>query len=525
MTALQPLPTAISSFSKLRKNGFVYIDKTDQIYDLVKHPGAYFLARPRRFGKSLLLSTFEEIFKGNEELFSGLAIETRGYQWQSFPVIRIDFNLIPVRSADELDAALKKTVNKIAEAHGLHLDDGPSHALFRDLILTLGDGTSNVVVLIDEYDKPIIDNLTQISEAKKIRDTLKTFYTMLKATDEHIRFAFLTGVSRFTKAGIFSDINHLNDLTLEKSAATLCGITDQELAGQLHQYFISFGEQNSLSTQQATQQFKRWYNGFSFSSQGTSVYNPFSAMHALANKRFGNYWFMTGTPTFLLRLLKESNYAINSLDNLQVNEIAFASYDLENLPVVPLLFQTGYLTIKDYDSASQIYTLDYPNYEVEHAFLAHLLDHFANNDQGLSLTHLEKLKSSLRLNDLPTFFENLQILLANIEYDLQLNYEKYYQSVFYLLFKLIGLHIEGEVRTNNGRIDAVVKVEDRIYIFEFKINAPAQTALEQIKDKKYAQKYMGDRKQIICVGVSFSTLERQVAEWKSLPLDLQDDTA
>jgi len=492
---------------------YLYVDKTRDIYELVRYPkGVYFLSRPRRFGKTLLISTLQEIFEGHRELFEGLWIYDSDYGWEEHPVIRIDFSLLKIATAEELKRGLKRRLSHIAQLHRVELTEGEYYEQFFDLIHQLAT-TNKVVVLIDEYDRPLIDNIEDVEEARRIREVLRGFYTILKGTDEYLRFVFLTGVSKFGKVGVFSGLNNLDDITMSPLFSTILGITEEELSGYFDGYLEDFVERKGLSKEELLRQMRYWYDGFCFAADCQSVYNPFSLLKLFKHRHFSNYWFETGTPTFLIKLIKSQNYSVKDIEDLRVRELSFSSYEIENLAVLPLLFQTGYLTIKGYNPKSMLYKLYYPNREVEDAFLKYLMDEFSEMEKGRPDAYLWSLAEALDERDFDTFFEVLQVLLADIPYDIQIRREKYYQTIFYLIFKLVGLQIGAEVRTNRGRIDAVVETGEEVFIFEFKLDGSAEGALAQIKERGYAEKY-GRRDDVYLIGVNFGTKERAVIDWQ-----------
>lgn len=512
----KPLPTDTSTFRDIIQGGYLYVDKTEYIYKFVaRAKGAYFLSRPRRFGKSLLISTLDELFRGNRELFQGLWIDQSDYKWDSYPVIRLDFNQEPTQDAESLQDSINAYLDEIAESYNIELADGPYYRRFRRLIQTLAKNKP-VVILIDEYDKPLIENLENLDDpeklknAQEIRDTLKGFYGVIKAMDRHIRLAFITGIS---KVGVFSDLNNLTDLTLTPSFATALGLTETELRENLSDYISIFAEKKGVDIDTLLDEIRHWYDGFCFAHDGENVYNPFSTMLLFFHQRFSNYWFESGTPTFLINLLRDNQYDIEELGTFELEDIAFSTYELERLAIVPLLFQTGYLTIKGYNEQTRLFKLYYPNFEVENAFLIYLLDAFSNIQQGLTTSYLGRLITALEQHDLDEFFKVLKVLFANIDYDLQLNHEKYYQTIFYLTFTLVGLRTAAEVKTNDGRIDAVIELSDRIYLFEFKLDKNATEAMNQIQSHRYYEKYQLRGKPITCVGANFSTSTRTVGEW------------
>ncbi len=511
----KPIQASSYNFRDIVESGFLYVDKTHLLYELVRYgKGVYFLARPRRFGKSLLLSTLEEIFLGNKELFKGLWIYGSDYRWQAHPVIHLDFSRYQVNSVDELKLRTQHYLQQIAQQNGLTLDEGPFDIQLVDLVIKLSR-QRQVVILIDEYDKPILDNIHNLEEAKAIRNTLKAFYTTIKSLDAYIRFIFITGISKFSRVGIFSGMNHLNDITMSPQFATVLGITEGELQEYFLEHIAEVSQQKGVSENALLDELRQWYNGFCFVENCPNVYNPFSTLQFFYNQRFSNYWFETGTPTFLIKLIKEREYNVEPLDHLEVPELTFSTYEIESLSLIPLLFQTGYLTIKDFrrDQFGEIYTLSYPNYEVKNAFLTYLLSAYNEMEVALSESHLRRLLYALDAHDLPRFFEILAVFFASIEYDLHLDYEKYYQTIFYLIFLLIGVRIAAEVKTNQGRIDAVVELRNHIFLFEFKLNGGAQTALQQIKSHEYAQKYAHKGKPITLIGATFDTGKRQISEW------------
>jgi len=380
--SLQP---STAAFKKLIEGGHLYVDKTAYIYNLIQESSdVYFLSRPRRFGKSLLVSTLDEVFRGNKELFEGLWLYESDYQWHAYPVIRFDFSLEQVKTAEELEEAICEYVSEIAFDYDITIKDGPHHRMFRHLIRQLSRTNTNgqVVILIDEYDKPLIDNLDNLEQAQQIREVMKAFYGILKAMDPQIRFLLITGVSKFTRVSIFSELNHLTELTMDTAFGSALGLTETEIRENFADHLALVAQKENITAEEMLAKMRHWYDGFCFAPGAENVYNPFSVLHFFYHQRFSNYWFKTGTPTFLVKLIHQRQYDVEILDGLVLKETAFDTYDIRNLALVPLLFQTGYLTIKGYDEESMEYTLNYPNYEVEDAFLTHLLDKFGDIEQG-----------------------------------------------------------------------------------------------------------------------------------------------
>ena len=518
---MKNLPIGIQTFSDIIQNDYLYVDKTEKIFDLVKNPkGVYFLSRPRRFGKSLLISILNEIFEGGKKLFKGLWIYESGYSWEKHPVVRIDFSKKKAENRDDLKGFILYQLKNIADKYGVLLTRDQYDEAFDELLTKLSQ-INKVVILIDEYDKPIIDNIENKKLAVELREVLKGFYTIIKACDEHIRFVLLTGVSKFSKAGVFSGLNNLKDISMDTKHSSLLGITRQEMEHSFKEHINRFAETENISNAELIEKIAYWYDGFCFSGTCEKVFNPFSMLLLFDNVRFSNYWFESATPSFLIKLMKEKSFDIKKMKDLEVREENLSTYEIEDLSIVPLLFQTGYLTIKGYDNDFMTYKLGYPNFEVENSFQYALLRSYSYTETD---GYLVGLIRALRNDDFDAFFETLNIFFADIPYDLQINKEKYYQTIFYLIFSLIGLKVEAEVKTNKGRIDAVI-IDKNIYIFEFKFNGDKNKALSEIKEKKYFEKYQGMRvsdqraedggrgadKEIYLFGVEF--IDRNVGEW------------
>jgi len=507
---MKKLPIGIQTFEKLINDDCLYIDKTKLIYQLITSGSVYFLSRPRRFGKSLLLSTLEAIFKGKKELFKGLWIYDQPFQWKEHPVIRIDFSKIQFESVPELKTEIIQLLDGNAREYGIDLQEEKYHARFAELIRKLAQ-ISKVVLLVDEYDKPILDHITDVKTAKEIQETLKGFYTVIKASDEYLKFILLTGVSKFSKVGVFSGLNNLEDITSSMDYAAILGYTQQELDFYFVDYIDALMNTTKQNSENISQLIKQWYNGYRFTIAEIYVYNPFSTLLLFKHRQFKNYWFESGTPTFLIDLITENNFEVPTIDNIAVGENAFSSYEIGHLFPIPLLYQTGYLTIKDF--VGRLYTLGFPNLEVEDSFLQYLSEAYSKVPKELTENYLDKLIRALNSADMANFFENLKVFFANIPYTLNISLEKHYQTIFYIIFTLLGLRIQAEVVTNKGRIDVVIELADTIYLFEFKLNGTKEQALEQIKSNDYAQKYQGTTKQIILVGVEFDKVTRNVGEW------------
>jgi len=504
---MKPLPIGIQTFRDLIEGNYLYIDKTRRIYELIKNTkGAYFLSRPRRFGKSLTLSTLEEIFKGNKELFQGLWIYNSEYKWKKHPVIRFDFSKQKANDPEGLIRFIHSELELIGKKYNVSLTAKDYYTQFQELIIALSK-EEKVVILIDEYDKPIIDHLEDTKLALEMREVMKGFFTVLKDNDEYTRFLLLTGVSKFSKAGVFSNLNQLIDITLDDAYSDIIGITEEELTQYFPEYISELAKKENKTDEETLDTIRAWYNGYRFSPEGVSVYNPFSTLLLFEKRRFEHHWFETGTPEFLVKLIIKNNYDIMEIP-FKTEAINFSSYEVDDLSLTPLLLQTGYLTIKDYNAEDRVYTLNYPNFEVKKAFLNYFIHKFRKKDLSGSL--LIKLTDAFYAEDLERSFQILREIFTGIEYDLHIPQEKYYQTLFYLTFTLLGFKIQTEVKTNLGRVDAVVESKS-IYIFEFKFNGTKEEALAQIKTKKYYEKYLNKGKDIYLIGVEFK--DRNVGEY------------
>lgn len=506
---LKKLPIGIQTFSKIRENEYLYVDKTEQVLSLVENGSYYFLARPRRFGKSLLLSTLQALFEGRKELFAGLFVYDR-WDWKvRYPVIKISFGGV-ARNREEM----KQDVDNILKDNQERLEiDCPDTSdiggcfkyIIKEAVKKYG---RKVVILVDEYDKLIVDNLDQPEVAKEGREILKDLYTTIKDSDEFIKFAFLTGVSKFSKVSIFSGLNNLEDISLVPHYGSICGYTENDLET------VFAGHLENADMERA----REWYNGYNF--LGEPVYNPFDILLFVRNDlKFDNYWFATGTPTFLMKLIQKHNYFIPQLDNLKVSKNQLDSYDIDNLELEPILFQTGYLTIKRVEQTDfgSEYILGTPNKEVAISFNDVLIRYLTSEYNPLALK--KSLLAALKTCDLDTFGELLKSLFAAIPYNNYVNntissYEGYYASVVYAYIASLGINIIAEDVTNKGRIDLTVKLNQYIYIIEFKVGGEGR-ALEQIKAKGYAEKYLGEG-EIYLIGIDFDDQERTISafEWE-----------
>ncbi|MBN2695161.1 ATP-binding protein [bacterium] len=508
------LSTSIYTFKTIIENNCMYIDKTKEIYKLVsKINGQFFLSRPRRFGKSLTLSTLESFFLGEKELFKGLYIYEQNLEWKKYPIIRLSLNEVSSRTFKELEEKLEYEIDRIARKNSIKFYTNGVSSKFKELIEEFYELQGSVVILIDEYDKPILDNILEKEEVAKIRTFLKQFYEIIKACERYLRFTFITGVSKFTQVSIFSDLNNLTDITLDSDFATICGFTKEETEFYFAEWIDENHKKLNLTKEQYLDKLKETYDGIRFTEKEISVFNPVSFTKAMDKSDFKHYWFETGTPTFLLKLLQENDYPVVDFENLLLNSSSFSSYDIENLKVEALLFQTGYLTIKNYNDDSMLYTLSYPNKEVKQSFVLYLADYFTFLGREKYPSLVEQLREAFLKDDMNQVFKVLKVFYAKIDNSIKIKQEKYYQTVFYIIFTLLGYRIKAEVNTNDGRMDAIVKTDKTIYILEFKLNETAQDAIEQIKTKEYYNGYLLDNKTIILIGVQFDSETGMIKEW------------
>lgn len=514
---MKPITTSVYTFSDLIEGNYLYIDKTSNLLPfLLESKGQYFLARPRRFGKSLLISTLECIFRGRRDLFKGLAIEASDYNWKTYPVIRLDMGSTQAESPETLSYKIKLLVQEVAEQYSISLPQYSELAdpsvLFKRLISDLAQTSSHgkVVVLIDEYDKPLLNHIGK-PDAIKFRDILKNFYSVVKTTEGLQRFAFITGVSKFSRVSIFSDLNNLTDLTMDARAATLLGYTQDELIHYFSDRLPALSQAIQKTESETLEQLKLWYDGFRFDENAPTVFNPVSIGKCFASNRFENFWFETATPTFLLDLLKKNPIDIGKLT---VSKEAFSVYEVENPSVLPLLVQTGYLTIQSsyQDGDERIYNLDFPNQEIRISFSKSIATSFSSADTPRDAL-LTAIVTALRAGDCAEVLENLSAFFANIPYDITLKNEKYYQTLFYAILMVLGARVRTEVTTNRGRIDATVETANYIYVFEFKLHDTAESAMAQIHERKYYEKFTTSGKTIFLVGVAFDATTRNIGPY------------
>jgi hypothetical protein len=520
MNTIRKLPIGIQDFEYLRTNNFLYVDKTQFAYQLAQYGKPYFLGRPRRFGKSLFLSTLKAYFEGKKELFEGLKITELEKDWIKYPVFYLDFNRESYVDLESFHAVLDKNLRQLEKVWGKDKSDTTPAIRFSGLIQRACEKSGKqVVVLIDEYDKPLISTIDKPELNEKMRDILKGFYGVLKAEDAYLRFVFLTGVTKFSKVSVFSDLNQLVDISLEERYSGICGITQTEMEENFVPEMTALAETTQKTYEETLFELQKLYNGYHFSENLIGVYNPFSLLNTFSAQKYRYYWFATGTPTFLAKALRNQNYDIRELENdVYIAADSIMDYRVDNQNLVPLLYQTGYLTIKSYEPILDTYILGFPNEEVKYGFLNELLPAFVLTPIATGKFSIVDFLRQLMNNDIEGFMTSLKAFFSEIPYDAieQKNRnEQYYQHVFYLLFTLMGQFVQTEVKNNKGRADAVVKTADTVYVFEFKMddNATAEDALKQINSRDYAIPYIADDRKIVKIGVEFSQIEKGVKRW------------
>ncbi|MFQ5627362.1 MAG: AAA family ATPase [bacterium] len=520
------LALSIQDFEQMRTGNFVYIDKTHFIYQMVRVPQAYyFLARPRRFGKTLLVSTLKALFEGRKELFKGLWIEKSDWHWKAHPVVTFDFSEIDLTNAEVLQKSLLFTLDQIAAEHGVKLTAGDLLAKkFVELVVELHKKyREKVIILIDEYDKPIITHLGKGDEALEIarqnRDLMKSFFGVLKGANmaARVRMLFITGISKFSKVSIFSDLNNLQDLSMHASYANVLGYSQDELEKHFGNWISELAETQQTTKDNILLALREWYNGYRFTEEDLLMYNPYSIVNVFSEKKFKNYWFESATPSFLVNLVNEKKLPIPEIEHLEVQDSVFSTYELDNLRPEALLFQTGYVTIHDYDGT--LYRLGYPNQEVKTSFLSYLYNSIVEITDSTQKAQFRRLHEYLDREDLDQFIQTTNAILSAIPFThIQGQDEHFYHTVFYLMLSGSGVLVHTEVLTSKGRMDIAVEFNDKVYVVELKCNQSAAEAIKQIRDKGYHEKYRQSDRRVILLGINFDTQQRAITDWQQEPV-------
>ena len=531
MQEIRKMPIGVQDFEKLILGGYVYVDKTKFVYQLAQG-NCYFLSRPRRFGKSLLLSTLKQYFLGNKDVFKGLAIEKLENEnptsfdkvaWAKHPVIYIDLNSEKYDSLDSLKKALNRSLEPLENEYNLKPGNETLSGRFIKIIQAANKKAGRqAVVLVDEYDKPLLQTIDKPELFDDYRATLKAFYGVLKSEDANLRFSMLTGVTKFSQVSVWSDLNNLNDITMDNRYCGICGITESELKKHFVEEIKILAEKNELYEDECFAKLKQKYDGYHFSKKAEEVYNPFSLLNTFDKQEFNDYWFQTGTPTFLVEEIKRNNYDLRKLiDGVDVDSQRLTEYSVGGTNPIPILVQSGYLTIKGYDSRFDTYHLELPNEEVKYGFLNFLSPDFIGTKSFSfdSDFDVRKFVKDIESCNVDAFMTRLQSIIASLPYPTDAKnqtvemLEYNFQVAVYLTFTLMGQFTQCEVHSIKGRADAVVETQDAVYIFEFKTNDSAENALAQIDELDYAEKYNSSSKQIVKIGAEFNTQERKLVEW------------
>ena len=507
-------PIGIQNFEDLRRNGYTYVDKTQFIYKLADEGKYYFLSRPRRFGKSLLLSTIEAYFQGKKELFEGLSIYEKETEWKQYPIFHIDLNTANFGEEGCLYNVLNDYLSAWEDKYGTRESEVTLPLRFKGVIARAAEKEGrNVVILVDEYDKPILQTFHDRELQDNYRNELKAFYSVLKTQDRHIKFAFLTGVTKFGKVSVFSDLNNLMDISMDNRYISICGITENELKANFKEGIVELSDATGDTEEATIEKLRANYDGYHFVDNSIGIYNPFSLLNTLARLKFDDYWFETGTPTFLVELMKLHHYELRNLTKEQISADVINSIDSMSTNPIPVIYQSGYLTIKGYNERFKKYELGFPNQEVEQGFLNFLLPRYSSAGDKSSY-FIEEFVKDVEAGNPDRFMQRLSTMLADTDYKVVGNTELYFQNVVYLIFKIMGFYIQVERPTSDGRIDAVIQTADYIYIIECKLDKSADEALRQIEDNNYAAPFQMDKRKLYKIGVNFSSGTRRVEEYK-----------
>ena len=525
---MKKLPIGIQNIREIIEEGYVYVDKTSFAHRLISTGKHYFLSRPRRFGKSLFLDTLDHILRGNKALFKGCSIYRTDYDWQPYPILRFDLYTVPCKKVSEFEEGLKRAVHDLAQLHGVTVDlPTPQEGLKKLVEQLRAKHQQPVVVLVDEYDKPLITNLERPQVAKGNRETLREFFGMLKSLDSLLKFTFTTGVSRFSKVSLFTGPNNLDDITMDAAYATMMGYTEAELKSTFAAHIQHIAQVQRTTPAEVLATIKHWYNGYRFTKAVEHVYNPFSTLEYMSEYDPKSYWYDTGTPAFLLQHIQQQPRELLPLSGVEVTSSDLTTTStIETIELETLMLQTGYLTIQDWeydeDLEESVYTLNFPNQEVHKAFFSSLLRELTHTKVPSVTRAAMQLQQALGDLQIEAFIRTLNIHFAKISYETTKRVpEGFYQAVFFTFLEVSGLRTQLEEGTSRGRIDLVTQLPTRTIIFELKVDQSAQAAVDQIKDQRYADKYLQQGKEIVILGISFSTATRDIGEWQGGLYDAQ----
>ena len=513
---LKRLPVGIQTFEKIRENDMLYIDKTEYIWNMINLGNYIFLSRPRRFGKSLLVSTLQAYFEGRKDLFKGLFIETVEKEWTEYPVLRFSLSTAKHCNKEELLLELSNKLTHYEAIYGKGAADEvkPNQRLKGIIERAYKKTGKKVVVLIDEYDAPLLDVVHEEKTLPVLRNVMRNFYSPLKDCDPYLQFVFLTGITKFSQLSIFSELNNLKNISMRPDYAGVCGITAEEMLTAMSDYIDDFAEAQEITREEAIEGLKLQYDGYHFTWPSPDIYNPFSLLNAFQDHDYTNYWFGSGTPTYLIEMLRKFNVVPSDMNKMQTLASDFDAPTENMASITPLLYQSGYVTIKDFNRATRLYTLDIPNTEIRVGLMDSLLPNYVSMRKEAGNTTIAKMYLALLNDNLDEMFSLLQANLLTGPYCDNANSEGHYQQLLYVIFSLFGRYVDVEVHTPTGRVDIVMKTAKALYIFELKINMSAQAAINQIDLKDYSSKFALSGLPIVKVGINFDPERRTIGDWK-----------
>ena len=512
---LKRLPVGIQTFEKVIEDGYLYVDKTAYIWQMIHASNYIFLSRPRRFGKSLLISTLQAYFEGRKELFKGLAIERLEQEWTAYPVLRFDMSLGKHMEKEQLERYLGSRLAVYEPKYGINQPAADNNVRLTDLISAAYEQTGRpVVILIDEYDAPLLDVVHEETQLPILRNVMRNFYSPLKACDPYLKFVFLTGITKFSQLSIFSELNNLKNISMLPEYATLCGISKEEMLSQMSDYIDNLAVYQEMSRDEAIEALRRQYDGYHFTWPSPDVFNPFSLFNAMQDRELNSYWFASGTPTYLLEMMRKFDVMPSDLATIETLASEFDAPTEGMVSIIPLLYQSGYLTIKAYDRTSKVYLLDIPNAEIRVGLMDSLLPNYVGRLGGRGLTTVGKMYSALYHDDLDGMLRLLQAYLLTVPYCNQADSEGHYQQMLYIIFSLLGRYVDVEVHTPTGRVEMVMRTAKALYLFELRLNQSAEAAMRQMDLKEYASRFALAGLPVIKVGINFDSERHTISDWK-----------
>ena len=515
MKELKRLPVGIQTFEKLIKENCLYVDKTEYIWNMIHLSSYIFLSRPRRFGKSLLVSTLQAYFEGKKELFKGLAIEQLEKEWVEYPVLRFDMSLGKHMEKEQLERYLLYILGENERRFGLSSDHPDPNVRMKNLITSVYEKTGKqVVILIDEYDAPLLDVVHEEKALPVLRNVMRNFYSPLKASDPYLRFVFLTGITKFSQLSIFSELNNLTNISMDPQFAGICGITKEEVLAQTQDYIKALGDANEWTYDETVERLRRQYDGYHFTWPSPDLFNPFSLLQAFNTRRIDSYWFASGTPTYLIEMMRKFSVIPSCIGKKRALASAFDAPSEGLKSILPLLYQSGYITIKAYNRNTGIYTLDIPNLEIQVGLMESLLPYYVSGRADEGGTVIGDMFEALLNEDLDGMLRLLQAYLLTVPYCDNANSEGHYQQMLYIIFSLLGRYVDVEVHTPTGRVDMVMRTQKALYLFELKLNKNAHTAMNQIDLKDYASKFSLTGLPVVKVGINFDSERRTISDWQ-----------